>query len=121
MSAKQVAEEVVRERARQDELWGEQNHENGTGRPGSAELRDRLRSRCDERFAGHKGAWDDILVEEVAEALAESDPTLLRAELIQIAAVAVAWAEAIDRKAAKDEQAYWDHLSRTPGPARGQP
>jgi hypothetical protein len=34
----------------------------------------------------------------VAEALAEDDPTLLRAELIQVAAVAVAWVEAIDRR-----------------------
>jgi hypothetical protein len=45
--------------------------------------------------------WVDILEEEVAEAAAESDPAKLRAELVQVAAVAVAWIEAIDRRAAK--------------------
>ncbi|HYF53037.1 MAG TPA: hypothetical protein VEA41_02135 [Salinarimonas sp.] len=42
--------------------------------------------------------YSQILAEEVAEALAESDPMLLRAELVQVAAVAVQWVEAIDRR-----------------------
>jgi hypothetical protein len=41
--------------------------------------------------------WADILEEEIAEALAESDPVKLRAELVQSGAVIVAWIEAIDR------------------------
>jgi len=44
-------------------------------------------------------SWADILLEEVFEALAEDDPAALRVELIQVAAVAVQWVEAIDRKA----------------------
>lgn len=40
----------------------------------------------------------DILLEEVFEALAESEPAKLRAELVQVAAVAVQWIEAIDRR-----------------------
>lgn len=42
--------------------------------------------------------WLHILREEVAEAFAETDPVALRGELVQVAAVAVAWAEAIDRR-----------------------
>ena len=42
----------------------------------------------------------DILLEETFEALAEADPVALRAELVQIAAVAVQWAEAIDQRSA---------------------
>lgn len=41
----------------------------------------------------------DILACEVAEAFAEEDPARLRAELIQVAAVAVQWVEAIDARA----------------------
>lgn len=44
-------------------------------------------------------AWDGILLEKVYEALAESDPEKLRAELVHVAAVAVAWAQAIDQRA----------------------
>ncbi|MFV2172293.1 HNH endonuclease signature motif containing protein [Actinomadura sp. LOL_016] len=45
-------------------------------------------------------AWDGVLLEEVYEALAEPDPAKLYAELIQVAAVAQAWAGAIDRRTA---------------------
>ena len=40
--------------------------------------------------------WRDILTEEVFEAYAEDDPAALRAELIQVAAVAVKMIDAID-------------------------
>lgn len=40
--------------------------------------------------------WRDILSEEVFEAYAESDPEKLRAELIQVAAVAVKMVDALD-------------------------
>lgn len=43
--------------------------------------------------------WTHLLREEVAEALQESDLTRLRAELIQVAAVAVSWAESLDYRA----------------------
>ncbi|TIH26025.1 NUDIX hydrolase, partial [Subtercola vilae] len=42
--------------------------------------------------------WQDILLEEVFEAFAESDTSKLRTELIQVAAVAQQWVEAIDRR-----------------------
>lgn len=44
-------------------------------------------------------SFADILLEEVFEALAEDDPARLRAELVQVAAVAVQWIEALDTRA----------------------
>lgn len=74
-----VLGEVADERARQDAKWGQQDHE--------------------------VGIWLGILGEEfgeVAKEIAESqarplDVEHLREELVQTAAVAVAWVEAIDR------------------------
>jgi hypothetical protein len=92
------------ERARQDAKWGEQNHPNGTGdEPGSrlrAKQADHAREVCQKHAADGTVTWLDILREELAEAFAESDPVNLRSELIQVAAVAVAWVEAIDRRVA---------------------
>jgi hypothetical protein len=92
---------IARERTAQDAKWGEQNHPSGTGIPGSRVLADEARRWTDMQAAEKTLKWVDILEEEVAEAAAESDPAKLRAELVQVAAVAVAWIEAIDRRAAK--------------------
>ena len=54
----------------------------------------------DTAFKHGKVTYRDILLEEVFEALAESNPARLRVELVQVAAVAVAWVEKIDRQAA---------------------
>lgn len=105
-----VVRDVEAERDRQDAKWGEQNHPDGTGehstplmrityseRP-AAHLRERAKMSTD--LAARRGlvTWTDILLEEVFEALAEEDPAMLRKELIQVAAVAAQWAEAIDRR-----------------------
>lgn len=92
--------EVAAERARQDERWGEQNHPDGTGSPDQAKLAELARTWCEDTFGAGYGTWADVLAEEVAEALAESDPARLRAELVQVAATAVCWIEAIDRRIA---------------------
>jgi hypothetical protein len=60
---------------------------------------------CQSAADGGYLDWLHILREEVAEAFAESDPAKLRAELVQVAAVAVNWVEAIDRRAARTETA----------------
>ena len=104
--------EVMDERRRQHAKWGEQNHPDGTGpsvQPlafqGNSGWRfaERLsimaRRKCERSFRTGVGTYRDILLEEVFEALAESKPNQLRAELIQVAAVAVQWVEAIDRRA----------------------
>ena len=70
-----IAQEVVRERERQDEKWGEQNH--------------------------HPLKWITILGEEFGEACRgafENNPKNYREELIQVAAVAVAAVESLDRE-----------------------
>lgn len=93
-----VAAEVLRERVRQDEIWGEQNHPNGTGLHQQQASADRARMTCELNFRRGAGTWADILREEFAEALAEGDPIKLRAELVQVAAVAQAWVQKIDRE-----------------------
>jgi AcrR family transcriptional regulator len=107
-----VAADVRAERARQDTKWGQQNHLDGTG-PESEPLAGlgqyvtdwtatdwttAARDSTDARAKLGTVTWTDILLEEVFEALAESDPAKLRAELVQVAAVAQQWAEAIDRR-----------------------
>ena len=101
------------ERARQDAKWGEQNHPDGTGpdtkplrticsdNTGAAALADLATFATDTAAELSLVTWRDILLEEVFEALAESDPAKLRTELIQTAAVATQWVEAIDRRAAE--------------------
>ena len=97
-----IASEVLDERARQDAKWGEQNHLDGTG-PLFRPVADAARSTCEAAFTTGQGTWQHILAEEFYEAVAETDPQKLRTELIQVAAVAIAWAEAIDRRDADGE------------------
>jgi hypothetical protein len=89
---------IARERDRQDVKWGEQNHPNGTGGGLAEELARQHRGACQRAADEGRTTWRLILLEEVYEALAEGDPALLRKELIQVAAVAVQWIEAIDRR-----------------------
>jgi hypothetical protein len=122
---------VALERQRQDKKWDEQNHRDGTGDdrlllrgahvPGSGQGEHAMRptygtlayvARLACQAAHRKGddAWDLVLLEEVFEAMAEDDPVTLRAELIQVAAVAVNWIECIDRRTAKEELATREEL-----------
>lgn len=94
-----VIDSVLAERNRQDAKWGEQNHPDGTGIGGDDVRRDVMTSLCQAAAASGSVTWRHILDEEVAEAFAEPDPAKLRAELVQVAAVAVAWIEAIERRA----------------------
>lgn len=112
-----VLGEVLDERRRQDEKWGEQNHPDGTGEhsmplsrivfhrpaaPGgrhcASELALLAKEATDRAARAGMVTWTDILLEEVFEALAEDDSDKLRTELVQIAAVATQWVEAIDRR-----------------------
>lgn len=100
-----VLTEVFDERVRQNEKWGEQNHEDGTGPDvvwsftGPAEyVRDSAQADTDEAADCGCVTWRHIAFEEIAEAFAEVDPAKLRAELIQLAAVCIQWVQAIDRR-----------------------
>lgn len=111
-----ILAEIAAERARQEAKWGQQNHPDGTG-PKTTPVAEIVRGKANAIVNRHyafglafqaKSATDahakdgtityaDIFLEEVFEALAEEDQDKLRTELIQCAAVAVAWAEKIDR------------------------
>lgn len=95
-----ILAEVQAERERQDAKWGEQNHPDGTGGIQSRMLRDEAQKTCQAAAERGTVTWLHIADEEHCEALAESDPVRLRAELVQAAAVYVAWIAAIDRRAA---------------------
>lgn len=106
--------DVYRERVAQHIKWGQQDHPDGTGPDlsllddigalwsdtNNAELADAARDRTNALAGADMLTYAHILLEEVGEALAESDPAALRTELVQVAAVAVAWVEAIDRREA---------------------
>ncbi|MEU0656086.1 hypothetical protein ABZ485_28110 [Streptomyces albogriseolus] len=94
------AEEIDAERQRQLAKFGDQHHPDGTGYPSSDTEADLQRHRCQAAFREGRGTWEHVLTEEVAEALAESDPDKLRAELIQVAAVCAAWIADIDSRPA---------------------
>jgi hypothetical protein len=94
----EVEEEVVR----QQELWGEQNHpnrkEHSAYTDGFAWQATEWKRLNDSRLANGSLAFDGILLEEVYEAVSESEPARIREELVQVAAVAVTWIAAIDRR-----------------------
>jgi hypothetical protein len=109
-----VLDEVYGERQRQEAKFGQQNPpvdpiRNGVNhalpnRPRpyyGIEGADEMRARCELASALGIVSYADILLEEVAEAMDEcslDNTTALRKELIQVAAVAVAWVECIDRR-----------------------
>ncbi len=94
-----VLTDVADERLRQHVRWGQQDHAHGTGGAGNRQSADDARAVCQQAFGHNLGTWRHVLDEEVREAFAEADPARLRVELVQVAAVAVAWVEAIDRAA----------------------
>ena len=96
----EVAKEVVDERSAQEARWGEQNHPDGTSAIGWDWQAENAKFACEEARRNGRMSWRHILLEEVFEAFAEEDPEKLRAELLQVSAVAQAWVEAIDRRLA---------------------
>lgn len=103
-----VLEQVAEERGRQLRRWGVQNHPDRAREPfrgnfprEGAVLEALARDAMDTSKGGSRGdSWDAILAEEVGEVLQALDegPERTREELVQVAAVAVAWIEAIDRR-----------------------
>ena len=93
-----ICAEIARERWLQDEKWGEQNHPDGTGGAFFKNLCVMAKKEYEDAADAERITWNNILTEEFYEALAESDGELLREELIQCAAVCVAWIECIDRR-----------------------
>lgn len=106
-----VLHDVAAERMRQDDKWGEQNPPSidplamGDG-VFAAQLYGIPRAVAaktitDWRFKQKIGSWADIALEEFCESIeaaAEQSAAELRVELIQTAAVIVAWVEYLDRQ-----------------------
>lgn len=93
-----VLAQVFDERKRQDEKWGVQHHPDGTSYRGWSNRALSAQEDNDQNIIRQRSNWLDILKEEVYEAFAETDPQKLRAELVQVAAVACVWIEDIDSR-----------------------
>lgn len=97
-----VLKEVLKERQRQLEKWGRQTHPDHVG----PELRlvgakknwetTALLKNFNDTY--HNPYWSLILAEEFYEAVESEDLEDLRRELIEVAAVAVAWVEDLDTR-----------------------
>lgn len=95
-----VIDHILGERDRQDEKWGPApdnflDRPDGTGEHRAKDAAFLAQEMTDQAARAGLLTWALILNEEFREALAESDPEKLYVELIQVAAVAVAWAETI--------------------------
>lgn len=107
----EILYEVLMERQRQYEKWGQQDLPDGTGPDlilrelpafhncvRADHLEKWARDRCHSAHEGGRDTYERILTEEWAETIAQRGGAKLREELIQVAAVAVAWIGAIDRR-----------------------
>lgn len=98
--------EVKEEMERQVAKWGEQNHSDYTAEglfdfPEAVASADNAKLFCDSKADRGVVSWNDIFVEEALEAVEEGragNTAALREELIQVAAVACSWVNAIDRR-----------------------
>lgn len=107
-----VSAEIIAERNAQDTRWGEQNHPDHHPNMAVVEplglvmratwyeipTESRAKLLCEKRREAGTMSWSDILLEEFVEAIHAPTEESLRAELIQVAAVAQAWIECIDRR-----------------------
>lgn len=98
----QILDLVADEIARQVDLWGEQNHPDGTGLSGDTRRSANFKALMKVLASSDQMTWRDILYEEMLEVCDATDPQELKTELIQVAAVAVSWVEAIDRRHKND-------------------
>jgi hypothetical protein len=93
-----ILREIATERERQQNRFGLVVIPHGTGTGPDKLAAIQTKSACQNAMRQGTCTWKHVLREEVFEAFAESDPDTLRAELIQVAAVATAWVEAIDQE-----------------------
>lgn len=91
----QIIADVREERKRQDLKFGKQRHPNGTSAKFKP-LADAARNATRAAEANGQQTWANIFREEFWESLSETDRVKLRAELIQVIAVGVAWVECLD-------------------------
>jgi hypothetical protein len=100
-----IFDEIKLERQRQDEKFGEQNlpmTPEVFSLDGCKQTLNTMRHQNDLNLKNGKANWYHILAEELLEVFSETDPNKQREELIQVAAVAVAIIEGLDRALLKD-------------------
>jgi hypothetical protein len=94
--------DVLAERLRQFDKWGVQHHPDGVDDHWSVVGHAKaVKDKVDRKISEGTVTWADILEEEVAEAMCEPNETRLAIELIQIAAVALAWYDDIKSRKGK--------------------
>lgn len=93
----EIMSQIFDERLRQELKFGVQDHPDGTSEK-HRELSDKKREANQKAFREGNPTFAKIATEEFFEVMAEEDPVKLRNELIQLAAVCVQWAQAIDRR-----------------------
>ena len=101
---------IQREQDRQIAKWGVQDHPSfhDTVHHEALVRDDAVRffkDACAESASAGTLTWEEIFLEEMAEARAEiNNDENLKTELIQIAAVALSWIESINRKKAQEDE-----------------
>lgn len=98
-----ILNEVYAERNAQDAKFGLQDIPDGTNEVFTVAA-DRARTLCQQAFDEGRGTYRYILEEEFWEAMAETDPDKLRAELLQVAAVCVKWCEVLDQRSERQRE-----------------
>ncbi len=101
--------DVADERIAQVAKWGVQARPDGTSES-NAPYAEAAKAATDKAAENGTLTWADILSEEVLEAFSETNQDALREELVQVAAVAISWAEDIDRRrtAANSGRTFYD-------------
>lgn len=97
----EIFAEVFAERIRQEQKFPDQ-HLPSASIQRIVPSADYAKDRTNSAFETGTASWEDVLVEEVCEAVDEAqagDTAKLRVELIQVAAVAFRWIWEIDQQA----------------------
>lgn len=80
---------------------GDHDRADGTGYAYMREKAEIAANECDTRLMAGRGSWRLLLRKQVTRAFAGMDAAELRPALIRVAAIALAWVEAIDRRTAE--------------------
>jgi hypothetical protein len=97
--------EILKERINQDKKWGEQNHPMVRTKKIIKSLKNEagiFKNQNNTDSKNGKCSWYNIFMEEFLEAFSETTPEKQREEMIQVAAVAIAIIECLDRKIERD-------------------
>ena len=78
--------------------YGVQEYPHGTGRPADRGVADQAHTHARQAAAAGTLSWRQLVMADMAEAFAQTDPARLRDELVHALGVAAAWVEALDQE-----------------------